>query len=93
MQAGRRDDAFRQSFVPLMLDEVKGVCDAGWQFLLIMGYHHHRLVFAAAESLYDGSHQQASWFVQPMQRFVQDKQFGVFHKGTCQEAKPLLAAA
>lgn len=69
------------------------VCDAGGQFLLIMCDHHHGLVLAAAESLYDSPYQQPSWLIEPMQGLVQNEQFGVFHEGTCQQAKPLFAAA
>ena len=57
-----------------------------------MGHHNHGLVPTTAEGFYDFPDATAVVRIQPMQRFVKNQQFGVFHKGTRQQGKALLAA-
>ena len=57
-----------------------------------MGHHNHGLVPTTAEGFYDFPDATAVVRIQPMQRFVKNQQFGIFHKGTRQQGKALLAA-
>ena len=73
--------------------QFQSVCYAVGKFFLVVRNHNEGFVTALAESLYDVLHTLTVFAVQSVQRFVQDKQFGVFYKSPGQETQALLAAA
>ena len=66
------------------------MCDAGGQFLGIVGYHDEGLIGARAEGIDKGAHHLATLGVEPVKRFVENQQFGVFDEGASQEHHTLL---
>ena len=79
----------KELLIPLQEKKVSYTCG---QLFLIMCHHNHGLVPTTAEGFYDFPDATAVVRIQPMQRFVKNQQFGVFHKGTRQQGKALLAA-
>ena len=67
--------------------------DARRKFLLIVGDEDERLVGSLAELHNDLTNELAGAVVKAVERFVEDKEFWVFHKGTGKEAEPLFATA
>ena len=78
----------KELLIPLQEKRVSYTCG---QLFLIMCHHNHGLVLTTAESFYHSFHQPAVVQVQPMQRFVQNKQLRILHKSTSQQHQTLLA--
>lgn len=78
----------KELLIPLQEKRVSYTCG---QLFLIMCHHNHGLVLTTAESFYHIFHQPAVVQVQPMQRFVQNKQLRILHKSTSQQHQTLLA--
>ena len=61
------------------------------QFVFKMRYHHQRLILTGTKSIDDTFYLLTVEGIQPMQGFVKDQQFRVFHKGPCQQHHTLFA--
>ena len=72
--------------------QAEAVGDAGREFLFVVGDKDKRLVRPLAEEVDYLPDELAVAVVEAVKRFVEDEQFGVFHKSTGQKAKSLLAA-
>ena len=66
--------------------------DARWQFFLIMRYHDHGFVLAATEGFDDVFYKTAVAVVESVERLIENQQFRILDKGTCQENEALFAA-
>ena len=66
--------------------------DARWQFFLIMRYHDHGFVLAATEGFDDVFYKTAVAVVESVERFIENQQFRILDKGSCQENEALFAA-
>lgn len=66
--------------------------DARWQFFLIMRYHNHGFVLAATEGFDDVFYKTAVAVVESVERFIENQQFRILDKGSCQENEALFAA-
>lgn len=66
--------------------------DARWQFFLIMRYHNHGFVLAATEGFDDVFYKTAVAVVESVERLIENQQFRILDKGTCQENEALFAA-
>ena len=65
---------------------------AGRKLVFVVAYHDESLARPPAECLYDVGHHDAVCVVKPVERFVENKQFGVFNEGSCKQDQALFAA-